>query len=145
MSIEGHEECLGAHSNGQYTVKCLPETKPANCSTAVFDRVKDSFDGLPCPQPSNLLGGVGVVRPAYLGVDGFQQCLGTFNASSHQEFCLPLSRPTNCRSESWKKLKHEGIFKGLKCPLTGLPPVYLSIDGYKKCLSTYQVITNDEK
>ena len=139
LSIEGHEKCLDAHSNGQYTVKCLPEKIPTNCSTEIWDRVKDSFAGIPCPKSASLLG-VGGAPPAYLSVDGFQDCLEKFKASSsHEELCLPASRPTSCKPESWKTLKHDGTFKGLQCPLTGLPPMYLSVDGYKKCLSVYQV------
>ena len=140
LSIEGHEKCLDIHNNGQYIVKCLPEAQPVECSKEIWERVKDSFIGTPCPTQPILLG-IGGTPPAHLGVDGFQNCLETFEAGpSHTELCLPSSRPTACKAESWKKLKHEGLFKGVKCPLTGLPPVYLSIDGYKKCLSTYQVI-----
>ena len=139
LLIEGHQLCLDTHSNGQYTVKCLPETKPAYCSTEVWERVQESFTGIPCPNPANLLG-VGGAPPAYLSVNGFQDCLGSFQASdSHEELCLPAGRPTTCNSTSWKQLKNDGIFKGIRCPLTGLPPMYLSVDGYKKCLSVYQV------
>ena len=139
LSIEGHEKCLGTHSNGQYSVKCLPDNKPSNCSADIWDRVKDSFVGIPCPKSVNLLG-VGGLPPAYLGIDGYQNCLENFEASaSHRELCLPASRPNSCIPDSWKQLKLDGKFTGIRCPLTGIPPMYLSIDGYKKCLSVYQV------
>ena len=140
LSIEGHEKCIDSYSNGQYSVRCLPETRPDACSTIVWDRVRDTFNGLPCPEESETANQLGGIPPAYLSVDGFRDCLDIFNASSsHSEHCLPATRPFKCKAESWNKLKHEGFFKGVKCPLTGLPPAYLSIEGYKKCLATFQV------
>ena len=140
LSIEGHENCLDSYSNGQYSVRCLPETRPDECSAVVWDRVKDTFNGLPCPAESEIANQLSGVPPAYLSVDGFRDCLDIFNASSsHSEHCLPATRPFKCKAASWSKLKHEGIFTGVRCPLTGLPPAYLSIEGYKKCLATFQV------
>ena len=139
LSIEGHEKCLDSHGNGQYTVKCLPKSKPSNCSDDIWERVEDSFTGIPCPDQIRALG-VGGAPPAYLGVDGFEACLENFEASStHKELCLPAGRPSGCKLDSWKQLKNDGLFKGIQCPLTGLPPMYLSVEGYKKCLSVYQV------
>ena len=143
LSIEGHENCLGSHSNRQYNVKCLPKTRPSNCSDEIWERVQDSFTGIPCPEQIRALG-VGIsweeTYPDYLGVDGYLDCLEQFEASStHKELCLPASRPSGCKQDSWKELKNDGKFKGIQCPLTGLPPMYLSVDGYKKCLSVYQV------
>ena len=139
MSIEGHEKCLSSHSNSQYKVKCLPKSKPLNCSDEIWERVKDSFTGIPCPDTIKALG-LGGLPPAYLRVDGHQACLENFEASStHKELCLPASRPSGCKQDSWKQLKNDGVFKGIQCPLTGLPPMYLSVEGYKKCLSVFQV------
>ena len=80
------------------------------------------------------------VPPAYLSIDGHEDCLGssTSNNGGHQEVCLPVEQPANCSRLAWVGLQQK--FEGKDCEpllrgLGALPPKYLSVDGHKECLS----------
>lgn len=42
--------------------------------------------------------------PAYLQVEGFQQCLKSKQVGTYTRWCMPASKPDHCPSQSWDQL-----------------------------------------
>ena len=69
------------------------------------------------PGGSSQTGGFvsGVGAPAYLSIQGYEQCLEEYTptGSSHSQYCLPTKRPFSCNQKSWNQLQN--VFEG-DCP-----------------------------
>ncbi len=142
LTVPNHQDCLGSFTppGATHTSFCMPVTKPENCPDSSWSDLQDKFSGQPCP---TIVGGLGGLPPAYLSVQGYQDCLGDFTptGSTHSQLCLPSAKPDPCLDPSWAKI--QDVFDGLPCPVTvggqtGLPPAYLSIPGYADCLQEFQ-------
>jgi len=142
LSIEGHEDCLGTLDKDSFEVSCLPSTRPPACIPPAWDLLQGKFDGERC-QDGPVIGGIGGLPPAYLSIDGHEDCLGEYSPSPvSTAVCLPSSRPDQCIPPAWTELQQK--FNGENCPeepviggIGGLPPAYLSIDGHEDCLGEY--------
>ena len=60
------------------------------------------------------------VPPAYLGVEGFKQCLGSMEVGGAEMLCKLKERPEDCSDSAWRELHEEGQvggpkFKGQNC------------------------------
>jgi hypothetical protein len=89
----------------------------------------------------------------YTQVPGYEKCLESEQSLSgtHQELCLPSTKPVSCEKPAWNKLQK--VFIGKDCDnqqasnlsvgiaslggAQGLPPKYLSITGHNDCLSSH--------
>lgn len=47
---------------------------------------------------------VSALPPKYLEVSEFQSCLETKQLNSHEQWCMPASKPSICPSASWAQL-----------------------------------------
>ncbi len=57
-----------------------------------------------------------VLPPAYLQVEGYNQCLQTQNEGTWTAWCIPKVQPKSCSDDSWKallKLKVQGKLDGM--------------------------------
>ena len=106
----------------------------------------------PRPPGPVKIGGAAALPPPYLTMSGHQDCLGKQSSSgSHDEVCLPASKPSACTDQAWQELSN--VFVGSQCTnlrsmlggASSLPPPYLSIEGHGKCLQTYQGSSHSEK
>ena len=93
------------------------------------------------------IGGVGVLPPAHLSIDGHERCLEEFSDGSAFFSCLPDNRPSNCPRSIWRKVNK--VYDGEFCPnnpfpptppgpkpgssCKSLPPAYLEVNGYAGC------------
>ena len=144
LTIEGHQQCLGEFQASEtHTEKCLPLQKPLECEQNVWEQVNDEFRGSNCPQ-QELIGGLAGLPPAYLTVNGYQECLLTEqSAGGHQGYCYPDTKPEECLQDSFEELKN--VFQGPTCQAEArkarhsraLPPKYLSVPSFQKCLGNY--------
>ncbi len=50
-----------------------------------------------------------VLPPAYLQVDGFQQCLKSQSKGSWHAWCLPQNQPSACHDQAWEQLQSMDI------------------------------------
>lgn len=46
-----------------------------------------------------------VMPPKYLEISAFKTCLQSRQVGSHEEWCMPASRPGACPDESWSQLE----------------------------------------
>lgn len=46
-----------------------------------------------------------VQAPQYLSIPSFQQCLSTQTMGSYDAVCLPMARPKQCPTASWRALR----------------------------------------
>ena len=144
LSVEGHQLCLGDFQASEtHREKCLPLQKPLECSQEAWDLLVVEFKDSSCPP--ELVGGLAGLPPAYLTVNGYQDCLLTEQSSeTHQGYCLPDAKPDDCEQESFEELKN--VFQGPSCPvqrksfrqLNAGPPAYLSVPLFEKCLGEQQ-------
>ena len=42
--------------------------------------------------------------PKYLEIANFQNCLESKQVDTHQQWCMPASKPDSCPTQSWDKL-----------------------------------------
>jgi hypothetical protein len=81
-------------------------------------------------------------------ISGSKECLRLFQITeSHQESCLPLTRPQGCTQEAFEALQDLAFSAQLPRDarqtgpaVAGLPPAYLSVEGHQLCLGSHQVI-----
>ena len=132
LEVPGFKDCLDVKqgNSGNYEEWCLPVVKPDLCLARSWDRVveitREGSELEPCGEENNnnagLLGyrlyapGV-VLPPSYLGISGFEKCLGTMNSDSGSSTrrCLPTSKPNACETQVWEQVKES--FVGDTCPL----------------------------
>ena len=151
LSIAGHQDCLDTYKpSPTYSAKCLPLSKPQDCSLTAWDQMQRLFVGETCPEYQgwkNSPARVGLAAPEYLSIVGHEDCLDEFSASpTHNEKCLPSEILNGCKPAVWKRLKE--VFNGQTCPSLpvwqnspslGTPtPGYLTIPGHQECLDTYR-------
>ena len=138
LSVIGHEDCLGAFQpfSSSYLAKCLPLTRPENCTFLAWRKLQENFDGKTCPENQM----IGLPAPEYLSVIGHEDCLILYQPSKTNPIkskCLPPSRPENCIPPAWEKLQE--IFNGeLRCPIWSVPDDGISVIGHEDCLNIYQ-------
>ena len=157
LSVQGHKECLSQQkfsANG-HTELCLPTTKPEPCSADAWKELSEGgkFSGRQCRSTPI----IGIAAPLYTQVPGYEKCLESEQSlvGTHQELCLPSTKPFSCDQKAWNKLQQ--VFIGKDCdneqmPKLGgqssdrivflggqssLPPKYLSVDGHSNCLSSH--------
>ena len=163
LSIDGHKDCLSSHSprvGATHTEICLPSSKPSSCSAASWDKLKDEVSARridKCNQPVQILGGQSGLPPSYLSITGHGECLSSHTSTpgaSHNEVCIPKSKPEDCTSEAWQNLSTElsqGNLKQCRMPIIGfpikpilggglqaLPPKYLQVDGWRECTRGFE-------
>ena len=110
--------------------------------TACPDEAWEALEGAFDQEPSQ----AAVGSPAYLSIPSFDSCLGTDRSSPGQEvWCMPEKMPQDCPIDSWTMLKEK--FTGDDClashiiigdNLGALPPAYLSLPDFDRCLDVYQ-------
>ena len=54
------------------------------------------------------------VPPAYLGVEGFKQCLGSMKVGGAEMLCKLNVKPDDCSDSAWRELHEEGQVGGPK-------------------------------
>ena len=151
LSVPGHQDCLGTYNpSPSFTAKCLPSVKPSACADDSWNDIKDVFEGEDCPnerqiQPASI--GIGGTPPAYLSVNGHENCLGTYEDGPATLKCLPVDKPSACTNVAWNELIN--VWEGEECPedygfidnaiggIGGAPPQYLSVPGHEDCLGIY--------
>ncbi len=147
-----YKDCLSTHEFSSHQELCLPRSKPAGCKVSTWINIRKVFEGIGCPNAG--MPGSNGGAPAYLSVPNFEQCLGSHQASpSHQERCLPPSRPQECVQGSWDDL--QDVFVGVTCPPVkialndgvayGLPPAWLNIPGHRSCLEVFEGSDNHQE
>merc|ERR1711936_910476 len=106
LSIDGHEDCLGKYSPSPVsTAVCLPSSRPDQCIPPAWTELQQKFNGENCPEEP-VIGGIGGLPPAYLSIDGHEDCLGEYSPSPvSTAVCLPSTRPSDCQRRAWFQLK----------------------------------------
>ena len=112
MSIIGHEKCLGTYDAAPARLKCLPQDKPSACSNVAWNELVKVWEGQECPE--EIIGGIGGTPPAYLSVEGHEDCLGSYDAAPARVKCLPSDKPAACKTDAWQTLVI--VFEGDECP-----------------------------
>ena len=157
LSVDGHKDCLSQQNfspNGHIEL-CLPTSKPDSCSADSWKALSEGgkFSGRQCRTTQI----IGIAAPLYTQVPGYEKCLESEQSlvGTHQELCLPLTKPFSCAQKAWNKLQQ--VFIGKDCGSeqqtklgdqssdrivfvggqSGLPPKYLSVDGHSGCLSSH--------
>ena len=161
LSISGHQQCLESHSpraGATHTEICLPSSRPASCIEDSWDQLKEEVYGgriEKCRQTIQSVGGQFGLPPAYLTIDGHKKCLSSHSTSpgaSHNEICVPKSKPSGCVTDAWEALNtlvNQGDLSLCRMPSLGgapmmlggpssLPPKYLGVEGWNDCTREYE-------
>ena len=63
-------------------------------------------------QPASI--GIAGTPPAYLSVNGHENCLGTYEDGPATLKCLPVDKPSACTNVAWNELIN--VWEGEECP-----------------------------
>ena len=78
MSIDGHEDCTVSYKISTSTALCFPLSKPPSCSDASWQNLGNAYGVNNGISERINIGGIGGLPPAYLSVEGHEDCLGIF-------------------------------------------------------------------
>ena len=78
LAIDGHEDCTVSYKISSSSALCFPLSKPPSCSDASWQSLGKAYGVNNGISERINIGGIGGLPPAYLSVEGHEDCLGIF-------------------------------------------------------------------
>jgi len=142
LDIANFKACLGSETSdsGSFSRYCMLKQKPTECKIDEWEEMKVKYTGKFCQDlPPRVGRKKRALPPAYLSVNGWEDCLGSQNG----QLCLLSAKASNCDINSYYDLYD--VFTGDVCTKEEFQlstevrvgaPAYLDIANFKACLGS---------